>query len=456
MLSLPSQRARSTASIAEWLASQPASARHRLLMEIAPTAEEQKALEYSWSFWGRPKQQAPPGDWFVWLILSGRGFGKTRTGAEWVIHRAKAGPYFPIALVGQSKADVRDTMIEIGESAIIKTSPPWFMPTYEPSKRRLTWPNGMIATTFSGDEPDQLRGPQHGSAWVDELAKFQYPKDTWDNLVLGLRLGDNPQGVITTTPRPIPIIKELVADTTTHVTLGSTYENIGNLSPVFIREVIKRYEGTRLGQQELYGAILGDTPGALWNRDVIERSRRRQSPTGLTRVVIGVDPGASTGEEANQTGIVAAGLDGYGHANILGDASCKKSPAGWGEAVVRLHDQLQADCVVAEVNNGGDMVEYVVRESAKALWRNKERPNGEINVKQVRASRGKYTRAEPVSALYEQGRCHHIGMFAELEDELCTWVPGEDSPDRLDALVWTITELLLDQRDYAPPGTVKY
>jgi phage terminase large subunit-like protein len=335
-------------------------------------------------------------------------------------------------------------MIEVGESSILKVSPPWFRPEYEPSKRRLTWPNGMIATVFSGDEPDQLRGPQHGSAWIDELAKFKYPKDSWDNLVLGLRLGDAPQAVVTTTPRPIPIIKELIADSTTHATVGSTYENIANLSPVFIREVIKRYEGTRLGQQELYGVIMMDTPGALWGRDVLESTRTKKAPD-LIRIVVAVDPGASTSEGANNTGIIATGLDANRHGYVLADATCKAKPAAWGEAVVRLHDSLNADCVVAEVNQGGDMVAHVVRTAAKALYDRGERTSAEISFKAVRASRGKYTRAEPISALYEQKRVHHVGLFAELEDELCTWVPGEDSPDRLDATVWGLTELMLNR-----------
>ncbi len=413
-------------------------------MELAPTEAEQRALEYLWSFWARPNQLAPATDWFVWLLLSGRGFGKTRTGAEWIIHRAKHGPFFPIALVGQTKADVRDTMIEVGESSLLKSSPPWFMPEYEPSKRRVTWPNGMIATVFSGDEPDQLRGPQHGSAWVDELAKFKYPVETFDNLVLGLRLGDRPQAVVTTTPRPIPVIKQLVADSSTHATVGSTYDNIANLSPVFIREVVKRYEGTRLGAQELYGLLMLDTPGALWTRDVLEGTRTKRAPD-LVRIVVAVDPGASTNEGSNNTGIIANGLDANRHGYILADATCKEKPAAWGEKVVRLYDNLNADCVVAEVNQGGDMVAHVVRTAAKALFDKGERKTPEIAYKAVRASRGKYTRAEPISALYDQKRVHHVGLFAELEDELCTWVPGEDSPDRLDANVWGLTELMLDQ-----------
>jgi phage terminase large subunit-like protein len=411
-------------------------------MEIAPTEAERLVLEYTWSFWARTNQIPPPGDWFTWLILSGRGFGKTRIGAEWVIERAKHGPFFPIALVGQTKADVRDTMIEVGESSILKVSPPWFRPEYEPSKRRLTWPNGMIATVFSGDEPDQLRGPQHGSAWVDELAKFQYPVESFDNLVLGLRLGDQPQGVVTTTPRPIPIIKTLSADETTSVTVGSTFENIANLSPIFIREVLKRYQGTRLGEQELYGKIMTDTPGALWTRDVLEATRVKKAPD-LVRIVVSVDPGASTGEGANHTGIVAAGIDAARHGYVLADASCKKKPAGWGESVVRLYDSLNADCVVAEVNQGGDMVGHVVQSAAKDLHSRGERRTPEIAFKAVRATKGKYTRAEPISALYEQKRVHHVGLLPELEDEQCTWVPGEDSPDRLDAVVWGLSELML-------------
>lgn len=430
-------------SIAESIALLPPEQRVVALLELAPTEQDQLVLEYEWRFWGKPKQFAPSWDWFVWLILSGRGFGKTRTGAQWILDRAKNGPYYPIALIGQTKADVRDTMVEVSESSIIKVAPPWFKPVYEPSKRRLTFPNGVIATIFSGDEPDQLRGPQHGTAWIDELAKFKYAKDTWDNMVMGLRLGDKPQALVTTTPRPIPIIKELMADDTTAIVTGSTYENIANLSPAFIREIIKRYEGTRLGQQELHGAILGDTPGALWNRDILEKCRVRQSPD-LKRIVIAVDPGASVTESSNNTGIIACGIDEIDHGYVIADATCKKSPAGWGEDVVRLHDQLQADCVVAEVNQGGDMVEFVVKTAAQSLKANGERSSGEIVVRKVRATRGKYTRAEPVSALYEQNRCHHIGMLIDLEDEMCSWVPGETSPDRLDATVWGFTELILE------------
>lgn len=415
------------------------------IRSLAPTKEEQERLEYLWRFWARPKQLPPPGDWFIWLLMSGRGFGKTRTGAEWIIHRAKHGPFYPIALVGQTKADVRDTMVELGESSILKVSPPWFTPEYESSKRRLTWPNGMVATIFSGDEPDQLRGPQHGSAWVDELAKFKYPQETWDNLELGLRLGDTPQAVVTTTPRPIPIVKALVADPAVHVTTGSSYENTTNLSARFIERVIQKYEGTRLGRQELHGDLLSDVPGALWSRDLLEQCRVRNAPQ-LIRIVVAVDPPATHGENADEAGIIVAGIDEGNHSYILEDLSRQASPGDWGRIAVDAFDRWRADRIVAERNNGGDMVEHVVRTEARDAHAAGRRSTAEISYRSVWASRGKYTRAEPVVAEYERRRVHHVGMFAELEDQMCSWVPGESSPDRMDALVWALTDLVLQRQ----------
>ena len=385
-----------------------------------------RALLYHWPFWARADQLEPAGDWLVWQLLAGRGFGKTRTGAEWVIERAKQ-EKGPIALVGQTKADVRDTMIELGDSSILKCSPPWFYPSYEPSKRRLTWPNGQVAMIYSGDEPGQLRGPQHGSAWVDELAKFKYPDDTWSNLEFGLRVGDDPRVVSSTTPRPIKIIKQLVADPDTVVTRGATYANLSNLAPIY-RRIIRKYEGTRLGRQELNAEILDDNPNALWRRDWIEDQRVGVFPD-LWRVAVGVDPsGGSTGT----CGIVVAGQrDGVYF--VLDDASVAGSSAEWGLGVVAAYSKQMADVIAGEVNFGGDMVERVIRTV-----------DGGKNVafKMVRASRGKEVRAEPVSALYQQGRVHHVGAFPELEDQLCEWEPGQPSPDRLDALVWAITELM--------------
>lgn len=418
-----------TNSVAVSLALLPQSEREAVLSELTETEAGQ--LLYDWEFWARPDQLAPAGDWFGWLLRSGRGAGKTRTGAEWIINRAKNGPYQPIALVGQTKADIRDTMIEVGESSILKISPPWFMPLYEPSKRRLTWPNGVIATAFSGDEPDQLRGPQHGSAWVDELAKFKYPQETWDNLEFGLRLGSSPQVVITTTPRPIPIIKQLIADSDIVDRVVSTYANIHNLAPSYIKRVVKKYEGTRLGQQELHGHVMDDVPGALWQRDFIENGRVMRHPD-LVRVAVGVDPHTSTGE----SGIIVAGLGIDGDGYVLDDLSTGGSPDAWARQAVTGYHKHQADRIAAEANNGGDMVISTIKTidpkvATKKLW----------------ASRGKQTRAEPVSALYEQGKVHHVGMFAALEDELCTWIPGEtaESPNRLDGLVWVLTELMLGE-----------
>lgn len=400
---------------------------------------EAEALLYDWEFWARPEQVAPPGEWFVWLLRSGRGFGKTRTGAEWVIGRARAG-FRRIALVGQSKADVRDTMVEVGDSAILRISPPWFQPIYEPSKRRLTWPNGAMAIIYSGDEPDQLRGPQHDSAWVDELAKFRYPQQTWDNLLFGLRIGRRPQVVVTTTPRPIPLIQALRRKPTTVDVQRPTWDNLANLSPIFLREVIEPYQGTRLGRQEINGEILEDNPRALWSRAVIEQGRVLRAPD-LQRVVVGVDPSAtSTGDAA---GIVVAGVakdpvTRHLHLYVLDDLTVQGSPLTWAKAAITAYYRHRADRVVAEVNNGGEMVETTIRAVEDA-----ERESGRVAYKAVHASRGKVTRAEPVAAVYEQGRAHHVGMFAMLEDELCQWEPGMPSPNRLDALVWAGTELML-------------
>jgi len=386
-------------------------------------------LYYDWSFWARPEQLPPPGDWLVWLLRSGRGFGKTRTGAQWVINRAQIG-FRRIALVGQTKADVRDTMVEVGDSSILKLSPPWFYPDYEPSKRRITWPNGAIGIIYSGDEPDQLRGPQHDSAWVDELAKFKYPQETWDNLMLGLRIGPKPQVCVTTTPRPIPLIKALIADRDTVDVKRSTYDNIANLSPVYIRKVIRPLENTRLGRQEINADILDDAPGALWKRDWLERNRVTNFPD-LARVVVAIDPAAtSDDEESAETGIVVAGLgtDGFGY--VLDDVSLRDTPEGWAKAAVAAYHRHRADRIIAETNNGGEMVGHTIRTVEPG-----------VPFSEVYATRGKAIRAEPISALYEQGRIKHVGFFADLEDQLCTWMPGEKSPDRLDALVWAFTEL---------------
>lgn len=405
---------------------------------------EAAVLFYDWEgFWARPDQLEPAGDWRVWLLLAGRGFGKTRVGAQLVIKRVREGQWKRVALVGETAADCRDVMVE-GESGILACSPPWFRPTYEPSKRRLTWPNGAYALTFSGDSPDQLRGPQHDGAWADEPAKWRYAEEAWDNLEFGLRLGPAPQVVASTTPRPIKLIKDLVKDEATRVTRGNTYANRSNLAPSFIRRILRKYEGTRLGRQELHAELLDDAPGALWQRAEMLDAHRVISAPNLLRVVVAIDPNASSSEDAADAGIVAAGLGANGHGYLLDDGTTGGSPHTWARAALTLYHKHKADRIVAEVNNGGEMVELTVR----TLRDENDRPIGEnIPFKALHASRGKQARAEPVSSLYEQGRIHHVGTFADLEDELCNWVPGEGqpSPNRLDACVWAFTELMLDE-----------
>ena len=405
----------------------PESERQKILSDISD--DEVQQLEYDWKFWARPNQLAPEGDWQYWLLLAGRGYGKTKTGAEWIRERVESGKARRIALVAPTAADARDTMVE-GDSGILSVCPPWNRPEYEPSKRRLTWPNGAIALLFSAEEPDRLRGPQHDTAWCDEIAAWKYPEKTWDMLQFGLRLGDDPRAAITTTPRPIPLVKALLNDESTHVTRGSTYENLSNLASAFIDVIISRYEGTRLGRQELNAEILDDNPDALWTRQMIEDARISKVPN-LLRIVVGVDPAVTSSDTSADTGIVVAAVDERGEYYVLGDYTIHATPKKWAQEIIAAYYKHSADRVIGEVNNGGELVEYTLRTID---------PN--VSYRSVRASRGKQTRAEPISALYEQGKVHHVGSFPALEDQMCDWVPGEgSSPDRVDALVWALSEL---------------
>ncbi len=663
-------------SLAERIATLPPAERKR---GLKLTNDEAQALLYDWSFWARPKQLPPAGDWSVWLVRTGRGWGKTRVGAEWV--RKQAETVGRIALVAPTAADARDIMVE-GESGIIACSPPWDLPKYEPSKRRVTWRNGAIATLYSADEPDRLNGPQHGAAWCfvagtmvdtptgavpieslsvgnqvltrwgcrrvtgiaqrlstvgtvrfssgaeltgtaqhpvlslhgwtnmsdlrqgasvcagvrprtatlqpmstgrrsisiggsgsrrtvrsllaatfttamaaarttrsaisnwlrrcciepamllngtwlsastvgqglggllisvlpqsvvrassnertgdgvlsdlvpiagssfraalattvvsvvstweaagkatvynlavdgeneyvangivvhncDELGVWRHAQDAWDMLQFGLRLGAHPRVVVTTTPKPTAVIRDLSARTDIVLTTAHTYENLHNLAPSFRDAIVGRYEGTRLGRQELAGELLTDVPGALWKRDWIDNLRVESAPGSLVRVVVGVDPATTSGENANMTGIITVGRDDRGHAYVLRDSTLRASPEQWRFRVVTDYVELQADRIIGEVNNGGDLVEANLRTANQA-----------ISYKAVHASRGKRTRAEPIAALYEQGKVHHVGGFAELEDQMCNFTPDarysdSDSPDRVDALVWALTELML-------------
>lgn len=418
-------------SVAEQIAQLPADEIERVIGDLTP--EQQRLMLFDWSVWRRGKQTTPPGSWRTWLILAGRGFGKTRTGAEFVREQVNNGTAGHIALVGATAADARDTMIE-GESGLLRVFPNDQRPRYEPSKRRVTFHNGAQASAYSADEPDRLRGPNHDLAWADELAAWRYV-DAWDQLTLGLRIGDNPRSIVTTTPRPVPVIKRLVqtTDGTVVITRGSTYENVNNLAPAFIDEILKRYEGTTLGRQELHAEVLDDLEGALWNRQQLDTTRVIKCPP-LRRIIVAVDPAISNKAESAETGIIVAGIGLDDHAYILDDVSLRGSPDEWGRAVVTAYHQHQADRIVAEANQGGDMVTHTLR----TVDRN-------VPIRLVHASRGKRTRAEPIAALYEQGRVHHVGLLSQLEDQLCSWLPDVSaSPDRLDAMVWALTELMID------------
>lgn len=400
--------------------------------------EERERLRYEWRAWARPSQVAPAGDWRVWLILAGRGFGKSRSGAEWVREQVESGKCGRLALVARTAADVRDVIVE-GESGIMSISPPWFMPVYEPSKRRLTWPNGAIATTYSADEPNSLRGPQHDGAWADEIAAWNDP-DAWDQLMFGLRLGQDPRVVATTTPRPTPLVRDLVADRGTAITRGSTFDNAANLAPSALAAYRTKYEGTRLGRQELYAELLLDTPGALWSADAIHAARVRQAPP-LVRAVVGVDPSGSSHRKSDEAGIVTAGVGKCGckgnaqdlHGFVVSDRSGVLSPESWARAAAKSFHEHRADRVVAEKNYGGDMVMTTI----KLI-------DASVCFRDVTATRGKAVRAAPIAALYEQGRVHHVGFLPELEDQMTTWDPlnSKESPGRMDALVWALTDLM--------------
>lgn len=392
---------------------------------------------HNYELLARPKQKFPTGNWLTWLIKSGRGFGKTFVGANWVIHKAKTQKY-PIAIIGKNSADVRDVQVEVNESSILKQSPSWFMPEYQPSKRRLVWPNGVIGILYSAEDPDLLRGPQHGSVWADEFAKYQYPKELWDNVLFGLRLGDNPQAVITTTPRPIKTLIEIAKDPNTVITTGSTFENRSNLSSIALEELYKKYNGTRLGRQELYGEILTDVPGALWTYTNLDKYRITKSPE-LKEIIIAIDPAMTANETSNETGIVVCGIDDNSHGYLLEDVSGIYQPVDWARKVESLYTKYQANRIVAEVNQGGDLV----KSNLDMYCKSQGKPL--LPFTSVRATRSKYIRAEPIATLYEQGRVHHVGTFAELEDQLCNWLPGDNSPDRLDATVWGFTYLLVKE-----------
>ncbi len=403
-----------------------------------------------WPTFAHDHQLPPPGDWRVWLLMGGRGAGKTRAGAEWVrtlalgLGSGQAGAQGRtatgrIALVGETFADVREVMVE-GVSGLLSVHSKAERPNWVPTRRRLEWPNGAVAQAFSSEDPEALRGPQFDGAWCDELAKWRHAEETFDMLQFGLRLGDDPRQLVTTTPRPVPLLKRLLGLPGTAVTHAPTRANAPFLAPGFLEAVVSRYAGTRLGRQELDGELIEDRPDALWSRDRLETLRVDRAPQEMSRIVIAVDPPASSGRRSDACGIVAAGLGADGLAYVLADRSMARvRPSDWAAAATGLWHGLHADCLVAEVNQGGEMVAEVIAGA-----------DAGVPVRQVRATRGKFSRAEPVAMLYDQDRIRHVGTMPELEDEMVDFGPtglsSGRSPDRLDALVWALTELLLGPR----------
>ena len=417
-------------------------AKRAAALRALPVADAE-ALLYDWHTWARADQLPPPGDWQTWVMLSGRGAGKTRAGAEWVRGEIESGRRRSMALVAPTHMAGRKVLIE-GPSGILACCPRWAMPTWEIATGVLRWPNGGLAHLVSSETPDRIRGFNFDGAWGDEFSSWENIAETWSQLTLALRmpgpLGHNPQVVLTTTPKPLPLLKMLLAETGTVVTRASTFDNAANLSPAALAALRKRYEGTSVGRQELFGELLFEVDGALWQRDWIDAARVTEAPE-LVRLVVAVDPAVSSGAASAETGIVAAGRAASGDVYVLCDYSLRGTPEAWAQRAVAAYETHAADAIVAEVNQGGALVASVLQSVGAA----------QVTLKTVHAARGKATRAEPVSALYQQGRVHHVGSLPDLEAQLCGWVPGEGaSPDRLDALVWAVTELALGTRRAAP------
>ncbi|WP_238364364.1 DNA-packaging protein [Mesobacterium pallidum] len=430
---------------AAWIASADAATREAFLDDLGD--EELAALPYLFDFWALNHQLPPEGDWRSWVILGGRGAGKTRAGAEWVRWMVEGSrPLDPgrarrMALVGETYDQVRDVMI-FGDSGILACSPPDRRPEWEATKRRLVWPNGATAQAFSAADPEGLRGPQFDAAWVDELAKWKKGQETWDMLQFALRLGEHPRQCVTTTPRNVGVLKALLKAESTVVTHAATEANRANLAESFLAEVRARYADTRLGRQELDGVLLEDAEGALWSLEGLEAARVEELPE-FDRVVVAVDPAARGTAVSDECGIVAVGVVMKGpvqdwRAYVLEDASIgAASPATWASRAIRVMEHWGAEKLVAEANQGGDMVEAVIRQVDPLC-----------PVKLVHASRGKSARAEPVAALYEQGRVLHCRGLQRLEEQMCRMTmrgyEGKGSPDRVDALVWALHEVMIE------------
>ncbi len=390
---------------------------------------------YDWSgIWARDSQLLPEGDWSTWLVCAGRSFGKTHCGAESVIEMQRRGAG-RIALVAPTSADARDVMLE-GKSGIITLAPPWNRPKYEPSKRRLSWSNGARAFLYSAEEPERLRGPQHDFAWCDEIAAWTNGEEVWNQLQFGMRVGDRPRAIATTTPKAVPLVLKLMADPRTVTTRGNTFENTA-LPESYLQAMHRLFDGTRLGRQEIHAEVLTDNPGALFSQEIVDANRVREVPP-LSRIIISIDPAPTSDRGSDETGIMATGKDDRGHGYVLKDHSLRGSPDEWARAAVKAYYEHRADMIVAEVNNGGEMVEAVLRSVDE-----------NVPFKAVRAMRGKSKRAEPVAALYEQGKIHHVGDLEKLEKQMrvFTGVNGRRD-DRTDAMCWGLHELLIDTGEF--------
>ena len=417
-----------------------------ILKQLGPAQAEE--LRYNWEFWARPEQLEPTGDWNAWLALAGRGWGKTRAGAEWVRHRIKKGDKI-VHCVAPTKGDVRRVMVE-GDSGLLNVC--WKgdktyrgkhigFPIWSPTNNTLTWENGSKAVFFSAEDPERLRGPQAYSAWTDELCAWRNAQETWDMMMFGLRLGRKPQVFITTTPKTTKLLRNIISDPKTHISKGSTFDNAANLADTFLDAVKKTYEGTRLGRQELYAEILDEASGALWNRELLFKCEiDRDEVPPLSRIVVSVDPAVTNKTDSDMTGIIVAGIDQEGTAYVLEDHTDHYSPKEWASKAIELYHEHMADRIVAERNQGGDMVRHTLQTEDE-----------NVPIKLVHASRGKMARAEPVSALYEQGKVKHVKGLNDLEDQMVQWEPlgSIGSPDRLDAMVWALTDLSLN--GYAKP-----
>ena len=402
------------------------------LEQLSDIELETRLIRLKWIKSARPKQITPKGDWSIWLILAGRGWGKTLTGAHDMAWYGLKNPDSRLAIVAPTFADGRDTCIE-GESGLLSVLNDNVIANYNRSLGELQLKNGSRYKTFSSDTPERLRGPQHHRAWCDELGSWKY-SETWDQMMFGLRLGEDPRVIVTTTPKPIPIIKELSKKDNVFMTSGSTFENKDNLADSSLKQLKEKYEGTRLGRQELYAEVLEDLEGSLWNREMIDKAmiKYNEKLPDFKRVIVAVDPAVTANKTSDETGIVVCAIDFKGKFYILNDLSGKYSPDTWAKKAVEAYESYKADKIIAEVNNGGDLVQKVVKTID---------PN--VSYKAVRATRGKFVRAEPIAALYEQNRVKHIERFSSLEDQLCSYNPeiSSQSPDRLDALVWGLTEL---------------